>query len=73
MTKKSRQKFEYVENKRDLKVKIKTILINFEMLSLKQIKRLQQQCFPMNFEKIFKNSYFVENLQAAAHFLNANK
>ena len=29
-------------------------------------KRLQNRCFPMKFQKIFKNTYFEEHLRAAA-------
>ena len=38
MTKKSRQKFKYIENKKRFWVEIKTFFITFEELSLKQIK-----------------------------------
>ena len=26
-------------------------------------KRLQQRCFPVNIEKIFKNNFFIEHLR----------
>ena len=40
MTKKSRQKIEYLEDKKDFKIKKKTFFIIFKGLSLKQIKQI---------------------------------
>ena len=43
-----------------------SVLINLQVSGLQLKKRLWQKCFPVNFVKFLKNTFFTENFQVTA-------